>query len=155
MEESRFLKPSDIPSIITSHDSSPEFQLKTPDNSKSIKRKNNQRRKSGNRASATGSGSLKYEIGTRKSSVPNVNVPTKWSSVRIKGTGFIDSRKSVVKIESCNGIPNLVLSGKELSGLKSPNNVPNKNFGEVSSQVYLCDFRLNYTEIRPDNYFAN
>lgn len=135
MEDSRFLKPTDIPLIITSPNSSPELELKNPENTKSIKRRNSERKKSNNRSSATGSGSLKYEIGARHNSVSNVKIPAKWSSVRIKGTGFVDSRKSVVKIESCNGMPNIALTGKELSGLKSPNPVNNKNFGEASSQV--------------------
>lgn len=134
MEDKRLLKPTDIPLIITSHNSSPEPQEKNPENTK---RRGSDKKKSSR--NTTGSGSLKYEIGTRNNSVANIKIPTKWSSVRIKGTGFIDSRKSVVKIESCNGMPNLALSGKEYSGLKSPNanNVPIKNFGEVIF-VVLC-----------------
>lgn len=43
----------------------------------------------------------------RNESAANLrNLQAKWSSVRIRGTGFKDSRKSVVKIEQgCNGIP--------------------------------------------------
>lgn len=72
-------------------------------------------------------GSLKCDIG-RNHSV--LNFPVKWSSVRIKGTGFEDSRKSVVKIEPCNGMPNLNLDFQQV---KSPTQGNKKNnIGNVS-----------------------
>lgn len=78
-------------------------------------------------------GSLKYDIG-RNNSVSNlIPLPAKWSSVRIKGTGFNDSRKSVVKIEPCNGAPNI--NKKEYEILTSPNSSNSHkkaNIGNVS-----------------------
>lgn len=52
------------------------------------------------RRSAVG-GSLKYDRERERPSV--IGYPIKWSSVRIKGTGFEDSTK--VKVEPCNGMP--------------------------------------------------
>lgn len=72
-------------------------------------------------------GSLKCNI-SRNHSI--LSFPVKWSSVRIKGTGFDDSRKSVVRIEPCNGIPNMNV---DFQNLKSPTqgNMKN-NIGNVS-----------------------
>lgn len=128
MEDNRLLKPTDIPLIITSRTSSPDQSLKNPENGKNGKNRGSDKKKTRN----TGSGSLKYDIGARNNSITNLKIPTKWSSVKIKGTGFIDSRKSIVKIESCNGMPNLALNAsKEYLGLKSPTPGAIKNLGEV------------------------
>lgn len=75
-------------------------------------------------------GSLKYEIGRNKSASNLIGLPAKWSSVRIKGTGYHDSRKSVVKIEPCNGIPNMA---KDYTNLKSPNASMKPHIGNVSN----------------------
>lgn len=125
MEDNRLLKPTDIPLIITSRTSSPDVS-KDLDGSSD--------KKWGGKA---GSGSLKYEIGTRTSSIGNLKCPAKWSSVRIKGTGFKESRKSVVKIEPCNGMPNVALSGNKdhLAGVKSPNPAPIKEVGTTGPNV--------------------
>lgn len=161
--ESHHLKPVDIPLIITSNHSSPDASRKRCDTPLTLElapapiemRKNSidsrkksldsrqrseERRASLERKSKVG-GSLKYDIG-RNNSVSNlINPPAKWSSVRIKGTGFKDSRKSVVKIEPCNGAPNI--NKKEYENLKSPNSSNNHmkaNIGNVSLLVfvYVC-----------------
>lgn len=76
-------------------------------------------------------GSLKYEI-RRNHSI--LDFPVKWSSVRIKGTGFDDSRKSVIRIEPCNGIPNLNL---DYQHVKSPTQTHMKNnIGNVSFFIF-------------------
>lgn len=72
-------------------------------------------------------GSLKYDIGRERSSV--IGFPVKWSSVRIKGTGYEDSTK--VKVEPCNGMP----LGMEYDKLLSPTTgtpVIKNNIGNVS-----------------------
>lgn len=129
MEDNRLLKPTDIPLIITSRTSSPDA-TKEPEGSKK-KRQNKP---------PPGSGSLKYEIGTRTSSISNLKCPAKWSSVRIKGTGFNESRKSVVKIEPCNGMPNVALSGNKdtnhVAGLKTPNPAPIKEVRPQSREIF-------------------
>lgn len=131
MEDNRLLKPIDIPLIITSQTSSPEASTKNPEHG--LKKRGSERRKS---KPTAGSGSLKYEIGTRASSITNLKIPAKWSSVRIKGTGFNESRKSVVRIEPCNGMPNMALAHKDPLhvGLKSPNPAPIK---EVKSLIVM------------------
>lgn len=89
-------------------------------------------------------GSFKYEIGTRNRSLSNlIGLPktAKWSSVRIKGTGFTESRKSIVKIE-CNSngnIPkdyqNLIVDNNSPTTTTTQtnnNNTVKKNIGNVS-----------------------
>ncbi|GJQ79894.1 hypothetical protein Trydic_g18341 [Trypoxylus dichotomus] len=136
----RLLKPVDIPLIITSANSSPETGRKTtliaPETGDVRKLSIDSRRKCFETSQKTShidenrkhsvdkkgrnvGGSLKYEIGRNESVTNLINLPAKWSSVRIKGTGFKDSRKSVVKIESCNGLPNIG-SKKDYENLKSP-----------------------------------
>lgn len=138
-EEQRLLKPTDIPLIITSASSSPDTsrkfdQAKEEKNvadktEESLRRSSHDtgRKKSSmdvdsikrrDSKSRNVGGSLKYEIGRNKSATNLIGLPAKWSSVRIKGTGYHDSRKSVVKIEPCNGIPNIA---KDYANLKSPN----------------------------------
>lgn len=91
--------------------------------SKSPKCSENYRRKSRNIVG----GSLKYEI-RRTHSI--LSFPVKWSSVRMNGTGFCDSRRSVIKIEPCNGIPNMNL---DYHHMKSPTQSHMKNnIGNVS-----------------------
>lgn len=125
MEDNRLLKPTDIPLIITSQSSQAiqETRRRSTDNKK--------------KKHSSAGGSLKYEIGSRASSIPSLKCPAKWSSVRIKGTGFNESRKSVVKIEPCNGMPNVQLANKDGNhvGLKSPNPAPIK---EVNLTSKLC-----------------
>ncbi|CAG9772167.1 unnamed protein product [Ceutorhynchus assimilis] len=71
------------------------------------------------RKKSTVGGSLKYDIGRERSSI--IGFPVKWSSVRIKGTGYEDSTK--VKVEPCNGMP----MGVDYDKLVSPttNNIGN------------------------------
>lgn len=80
-------------------------------------------------------GSLKYDF-RRNHSV--LSFPVKWSSVRVKGTGFDDSRKSIIKIEPCNGIPNMNL---DFQNVKSPTQGHMKNnIGNVSfSLIFFYD----------------
>lgn len=151
-EEQRLLKPIDIPLIITSASSSPDtsrkFELK--DEKETIKTEEVLRRcstssarkksvDSTKRRDSKGrnvGGSLKYEIGRNKSASNLIGLPAKWSSVRIKGTGYNDSRKSVVKIEPCNGIPNI--AKEYAANLKSPNSSTTHmkpNIGNVSRRV--------------------
>lgn len=149
MMEGRLLKPIDIPLIITSTNSSPEITRRNllPETSDSSRKhsfdqrnlndeKNltidtiDKRRKSSTTTTATTidrvknrnviGGSLKIDIGRNNSATNLIQLPAKWSSVRIKGTGFKDSRKSVVKIEPCNGIPNVGLPKKDYETLLSP-----------------------------------
>lgn len=152
-EEQRLLKPTDIPLIITSASSSPDTSRKFDSKEKSG---NGSKTEEKLRRSSTGGGgggrkksvdkrrdskgrnvggSLKYDIGRNKSASNLIGLPAKWSSVRIKGTGYNDSRKSVVKIEPCNGIPNIA---KDYANLKSPNPSTSHmkpNIGNVSSGV--------------------
>ncbi|KAK9700806.1 Ion transport protein [Popillia japonica] len=142
----RLLKPVDIPLIITSSSSSPEGSRKTilaaPETGDIRKLSIDSRRKcfemspksptiqenrkhSVDKKGRNVGGSLKYEIGRNESVSNLIKLPAKWSSVRIKGTGFKDSRKSVVKIESCNGLPNAGII-KDYENLKSPIS-PNSN----------------------------
>lgn len=153
MEDNRLLKPTDIPLIITSQMSSPEGSGRSSEPSR--KRTSDKKKSRSSTASGTGtvaaSGSLKYEIGARDSSITNLKIPTKWSSVRIKGTGFNESRKSVVKIEPCNGMPNVNLNNKDSGhhlGLKSPNPAPIK---EVTETVSYCLQRLYCMDPRVEN----
>lgn len=146
--DEHYLKPADIPLIITSANSSPETLRKNSDNvrlitdkvydSKSDNEEDTNKNSSDNskvidshyKLSAerrTLGGSLKYEIGRTRSGSTIINVPAKWSSVRIKGTSFNDSRKSIVKLEPCNGIG---LAGNDYQNLKNAHNIT--NFGEVS-----------------------
>lgn len=132
------LKPTDIPLIITSTNSSPETNrrrslLPEPTESRKLSVDGRFDRKQRNIG-----GSLKYDIG-RDNSVSNlIGFPAKWSSVRIKGTGFEDSRKSVVKIEPCNGIPNIGLAKKEYESLISPSQSHTKpHIGNVSAFAFL------------------
>lgn len=110
----KHLRPSDIPLIITSTNSNPEFARKGSESNPLLaeepppdqcQRKNkpvqDEYGKRGDRKSL--GGSLKYDIG-RQSVGSIIPVKAKWSSVRVRGTGYNDSRKSVVKIEPCNGI---------------------------------------------------
>lgn len=134
--EERLLKPVDIPLIITSTSSSPDTSRKFEDTEPLRKLSDApSRKRSLDGKSRNPGGSLKYEIG-RNNSATNLVASTaaKWSSVRIKGTGYHDSRKSVVKIEPCNGAPNNGL--KDFQNLTSPS-LPNShvknNFGNVSN----------------------
>lgn len=94
-------------------------------------------------------GSLKYDIGRNHSVTNLINFPIKWSSVRIKGTGFDESRKSVVKVEPCNGIPNMNV---DYHNLKSPTSSHNKNnIANVSLTLLvvlvILSLILNYLSI--------
>lgn len=146
--EERLLKPADIPLIITSATSSPEtsrkFEYQPPEDvptDNPPKQQQNRRKRSVEGKNRTTGGSLKYEIGRNGSSSSNlIDLPMKWSSVRIKGTGFHDSRRSIVKIEPCNGIPgNTSLCNKEYQNLKSPSAAAGHNMkpyiGNVSTKV--------------------
>lgn len=130
------LKPTDIPLIITSTSSSPDTSRKFRDAEPPRKSSDvGTRKRSVDGKSRNAGGSLKYDIG-RNNSATNLVAATaaKWSSVRIKGTGFNDSRRSVVKVEPCNGAPNSGL--KEYQNLASPNlqnSHAKSNFGNVSS----------------------
>lgn len=154
-EQRHLLRPTtDIPLIITSTNSSPDAtwrqDLNKEEERKSIASKSEEPlllrkdsmeneddgEKGGKRRESRNvGGSLKYEIGRNKSASNLINLPAKWSSVRIKGTGYYDSRKSVVKIEPCNGIPNILT--KDYGNLKSPNSstgthMKSHNIGNVS-----------------------
>lgn len=159
--DDRLLKPADIPLIITSTNSSPESTRKNSDSihllaykstDKSDGRGTDSHKKSIDKRIVSGDnqyklnaerkslgGSLKYEIGRNRSSSNLINVPAKWSSVRIKGTGFNDSRKSVVKVEPCNGIGNIGLGGGDYQNLKNSHHTNMKNIGDVSFMV-VCIF---------------
>lgn len=134
--------PKDIPLIITSATSTPETSKrdtkKSKRNSESKSSKSESRKTSESKSPETdGSsrknrivgGSLKYDIGRNQSVTNLINFPIKWSSVRIKGTGFEESSKSVVKLEPCNGIPNVNL---DYQNLKSPTSGKKNNIGNVS-----------------------
>lgn len=159
----RLLKPVDIPLIITSSSSSPEGSRKTilaaPETGDIRKLSIDSRRKcfemspksptiqenrkhSVDKKGRNVGGSLKYEIGRNESVSNLIKLPAKWSSVRIKGTGFKDSRKSVVKIESCNGLPNAGII-KDYENLKSPIS-PNSNHikPHIGNVSYVCDSTL-------------
>lgn len=88
------------------------------------------------RRSAVG-GSLKYDRERERPSV--IGYPIKWSSVRIKGTGFEDSTK--VKVEPCNGMP----MGVDYEKIVSPTtggatgNMKN-NIGNVSVCLLMDHF---------------
>lgn len=157
--EDRYLKPTDIPLIITSTNSSPEALRKKSDSVQLLssrspekqeetgaKRKNSEKRKLSdaqyklNADRKSLGGSLKYEIGRNRSASNLITVPAKWSSVRIRGTGFNDSRKSVVKIEPCNGIGNV---GVDYKNLKNAHHNNMKNIGEVSAVVVSIGVLLN------------
>lgn len=159
----RLLKPVDIPLIITSTNSSPEtsrkMSLAAPDFGDVRKLSIDSRRRcfenppkspiavepssrkhSVDKKGRNVGGSLKYEIGRNESVTNFIKLPAKWSSVRIKGTGFKDSRRSVVRIESCNGLPNISGNKKDYENLKepiSPTNHMKTNIGNVSS---VCDW---------------
>lgn len=128
------LQPTEIPLIITSTNSSPDASRKIDD---SRKRKSIDLLKQGTKnegKNIQAGGSFKYEIGRNRSVSNLINLPAKWSSVRIKGTGFTESRKSVVKIEGCNGLP--IVGKKEYQNLLSPTNSQvKKNIGNVSEAV--------------------
>ncbi|KAF5287614.1 hypothetical protein FQA39_LY15817 [Lamprigera yunnana] len=144
-----FLKPTEIPVIITSTNSSPESNRKKSDSIHLISTKcidkhdetenlNLEKRKLSDVQSRLANerkslgGSLKYEIGRNRSASNLISVPAKWSSVRIRGTGFDDSRKSIVKIEPYNGIGTGPLTGPDYKNLNSHhNNI--KNIGDVLS----------------------
>lgn len=163
VEEQRLLKPTDIPLIITSTSSSPDTTRKfEPKEEKRLDSKTEEilRRSStcgGRKKSVDSSkrrdskgrnvgGSLKYEIGRNKSASNLIGLPAKWSSVRIKGTGYDDSRKSVVKIEPCNGIPNMA---KEYANLKSPNSSTGHkkpHIGNVSSGGGKSNALITFTD---------
>ncbi|KAG5892770.1 hypothetical protein JTB14_007985 [Gonioctena quinquepunctata] len=134
--------PTDLPLIITSATSTPEafrkkkYSKTSPDSKSS---KSGDSRRTSDTKSPDGilfarkyrnvGGSLKYEIGRNQSSATLSNFPIKWSSVRIKGTGYEDSCKSIVKIEPCNGGPNMNV---DYHNLKSPTQKKN-NIGNVLS----------------------
>lgn len=128
------LQPTEIPLIITSTNSSPDASRKT-DESKQRKSVDLFKQGTNNDAkNLQAGGSFKYEIGRNRSVSNLINLPAKWSSVRIKGTGFNESRKSVVKIEGCNGLP--VVGKIEYQNLLSPTNSQvKKNIGNVSETV--------------------
>ncbi|EFA05339.2 Potassium voltage-gated channel protein eag-like Protein [Tribolium castaneum] len=126
MTDHRLLPPTDIPLIITSTSSSPESSRKIGDRRKASSVGSE---KNGKNVNLQAGGSFKYEIGRNRSVSNLINLPAKWSSVRIKGTGFKESRKSVVKLESCNGLP----LKKEFQNLLSPQNQVKKNIGDVLS----------------------
>lgn len=150
--EGHLLKPTDIPLIITSTNSSPEITRRNlipetsefrkhsfdhrniPDESRTLTQQQTDRKLSTDRGNKNRNigGSLKIDIG-RNNSVSNlINLPAKWSSVRIKGTGFKDSRKSIVKIEPCNGIPNLGLPIKDYETLLGTKPQQLEQLGNVS-----------------------
>lgn len=140
--EGHLLKPTDIPLIITSTNSSPEITRRNLQPETSELRKNSinlecynlsDRKLSGGCKSRNIGGSLKIDFGRNNSATNLINLPAKWSSVRIKGTGFDDSRKSIVKIEPCNGLPNFGLA-TEYDNLLSPSQANLKpHLGNVSS----------------------
>ncbi|KAJ8970267.1 hypothetical protein NQ317_017162 [Molorchus minor] len=149
---------ADIPLIITSTTSTPEAarrETKRKDNRKRSSRKNSENRSAETRTSDSKSpdspkspedytrkdgscgrgrnigGSLKCDIGRNRSLSNIKNFPIKWSSVRIKGTGFDESGRSVVKIEPCNGIPNMNVDYHNLTSPTSQNkkkNIGNYNY---------------------------
>lgn len=103
-EAKKQTRPSDIPLIITSTNSKLEFVRKWSEGNPllSDEAREEVEDESGKRKCL--GGSLKYEIGRNRSLGNIIPVKAKWSSVRIRGTGYNDSRKSVVKVEPCNGI---------------------------------------------------
>lgn len=134
---------NDIPFIITSTTSTPKTSRRNRKNRQakstdSKSWKSDSRKTSDSRSPKCGDyprrksrtvvgGSLKYE-NRRNQSI--LNFPVKWSSVRIKGTGFCDSRRSVIKIEPCNGIPSVNV---DYHHMKSPTQSHMKNnIGNVS-----------------------
>lgn len=155
-EEQCLLKTIDIPLIITSTTSSPDTMRKDlekkssskaeeklrgssidgdGDDSGGVRKKSMDGTRRRDSKGRNVGGSLKYEIGRNKSASNLIDFPAKWSSVRIKGTGYHDSRKSIVKIEPCNGIPNMA---KEYTSLKSPNHSTGQmkpHIGNVSRDV--------------------
>lgn len=124
----RLLKPTDIPLIITSATSSPDSMGEQVRKHRKPSLDERQRRRpsqvsdrtptTATATSRIAGGSLKYDIGRNNSIANLIHFPAaKWSSVRVKGTGYKDSRKSVVKIEPCNGT---ALKGGDYESLKSP-----------------------------------
>jgi hypothetical protein len=126
------LQPTEIPLIITSTNSSPDASRNVADR----RRKSVDVRKQsthGEGKTLQPGGSFKYEIGRNRSVSNLISLPAKWSSVRIKGTGFNESRKSIVKIEACNGLP--MGKNMEYQNLLSPTqNQVKKNIGNVSGR---------------------
>lgn len=128
----------DIPLIITSTTSTPETSRRTVTKHRPSERSPDSQKTSDSKSPERGEyprlksrnvvgGSLKYELGRNH---PELSCPVKWSSVRIKGTGFDESRKSVIKIEPCNGIPNMNV---DFQHVKSPTQGHMKNnIGNVS-----------------------
>ncbi|CAH1998838.1 unnamed protein product [Acanthoscelides obtectus] len=140
-----FPLPTDIPLIITSATSTPETHRETKRkklSKSSTKSSRSDSRKTSDtkspqederRKSRTIGGSLKIDVGRNRSVSNLMNFPIKWSSVRVKGTGFEESTKTSVKLERCNGIPNMNL---EYTNLKSPTSGHKKNnIGNVSAKV--------------------
>ena len=133
------LQPTEIPLIITSTNSSPDASRKIESCSRRKSVDTRKQSTNGSDANKNGAknsrnlpvgGSFKYEIGRNRSVSNLINLPAKWSSVRIKGTGFNESRKSVVKIEACNGLP---IGKKDYQNLLSPTQSQvKKNIGNVS-----------------------
>lgn len=108
-EPKKQLRPSDIPLIITSTNTNLEFARKGSESNPLLsdepppdQAREEEQQECGKRKCL--GGSLKYEIGRNRSMGNIIPVKAKWSSVRIKGTGYNDSTKSVVKVEPCNGI---------------------------------------------------
>ncbi|VEN49840.1 unnamed protein product, partial [Callosobruchus maculatus] len=129
--------PTDIPLIITSATSTPETnrrESKHKRSSGSASRKTSETKsppEDERRKSRTIGGSLKVGIGRNQSVTNLMNFPIKWSSVRVKGTGFEESMKTTVKLERCNGIPNMNV---DYTNLKSPTSGHMKNnIGNVLS----------------------
>lgn len=138
----------DIPLIITSTTSTPETTRRDKEKRSSRKSTDSKSwksdsQKTNDRKSPSGreylrrksrpvvGGSLKYEL-SRNHSV--LSIPVKWSSVRIKGSGYDESRQSIVKCEPCNGIPNMNL---DYQHVKSPTQNQMKNqIGNVSFSLY-------------------
>lgn len=150
----------DIPLIITSTTSTPDT-IRRGKNKRSSKKSTDSKicksdsRKTSESKSPNGDeylrrksrnlvgGSLKYEL-RRNHSI--LSFPVKWSSVRVKGTGFDDSRKSVIKIP-CNGIPNMNLDYQHVTS-STQGHVTN-NYGNVSFSVriYMCySFLIFYSD---------
>lgn len=148
-EPKKQLRPSDIPLIITSTNSNLEFARKGSEGNPLLsdepppdQAKEEVEEESGKRKCL--GGSLKYEIGRNRSMGNIIPVKAKWSSVRIRGTGYNDSRKSVVKVEPCNGIGTLGTS--EYMNLANAHQNMKKG-GEVS---IVC-FSVN---VNTDVYFT-
>ncbi|KAJ8913661.1 hypothetical protein NQ315_007378 [Exocentrus adspersus] len=163
MGDHHLVPPTEIPLIITSTTSTPEATRRDASNKQPKKESRSESRKASEsrspetaecyrrKSSVYGKsrnvgGSLKYDIGRNRSVTNLINFPIKWSSVRIKGTGFEESRKSVVKVEPCNGIPNMNVDYHNLSPTSSHNKNNIANVLSLGADV-LPEYKLQNPKI--------